>query len=132
VAVSIVAWVSIAFGLFFFLAYGLAGYLFLANPAPQPAEAINPTSFLGWSMPAAAYWSLVLAVPLVLLIDGVFLLKGHNWARMLAVIWWAFCLLSLIYTYGLNLITGIQAAICLALIFFLNTSRATMFFRAEN
>lgn len=36
---------------------------------------------------------------------------------------------SLIYTYGLTVITGIQAAICHLVILFLNTSQAIAFFR---
>ena len=80
-------------------------------------------------MPPALYWALVFAVPVFLVIDGIFLLKGHNWARMLAVVWWAFALLSLLYTYAINLMTAIQALICLAVIFFLNTRAAVSFFR---
>lgn len=41
VAVTIIAWVSIAFGVFFLLAYGLAAYLFLASPASPSAGEIN-------------------------------------------------------------------------------------------
>lgn len=128
VAVTVIAWVSIAFGIFFLLIYGLAAFVFLSNAGGEAPADMNPTTFLGWSMPPAAYWTLVLAVPIVLIIDGIFLLRGHNWARMLAVIWYAFCLLSLIYTYGLNLMTGIQSAICLLVIFFLNTNRAIAYF----
>lgn len=129
VAVTIIAWVSIGFGIFFALIYGLAAFVLLTSPADQTSANLNPTAFLGWSIPPAAYWTLVLAVPVVLIIDGIFLLRGRNWARLLATIWWAFCLLSLIYTYGLNVMTGIQGAVCLLVIYFLNTNRAIEFFR---
>ena len=72
-----------------------------------------------------------MAVPVILMIDWVFLLKGRNWARMLAVFWWTFSFLSLIYTYGLNTMTGIQTAFCLLLIFFLNTKSAVIFFKGS-
>ena len=129
VAVTIIAWVSIGFGIFFALIYGLAAFVFFASSAEPGLADMSPTTFLGWSMPVAAYWTLVLVVPVILIIDGIFLLKGHNWARMLASIWWAFCVLSLVYTYGLNVITGIQAAVCLLIVFFLNTRNAMVFFR---
>lgn len=128
VAITIIAWVSIGFGIFFALIYALAAFVYLSNAGDQVATDVSPTAFLGWSIPPAAYWTLVLAVPVVLIIDSIFLLRGHNWARMLATIWWAFCLLSLIYTYGLNVLTGIQAAVCLLVIFFLNTNRAIAYF----
>lgn len=131
VAVTIIAWVSIGFGIFFALIYGLAAFVFFTSPADPSLTDMNPTTFLGWSMPLAAYWTLVLAVPVVLIIDGIFLLRGRNWARLLATVWWAFCLLSLIYTYGLNVISGIQAAVCLLIIFFLNTRRAIAYFRHQ-
>lgn len=129
VAVTIIAWVSIAFGVFFLLAFGLAAYLFLASPASPSAGEMNPTAFLGWSIPQSVYWALVFIVPIFLVVDGIFLLKGHNWARMLGVIWWAFALLSLVYTYGMSTLVGIQALICLLVIFFLNTGAAVSFFK---
>lgn len=129
VAVTIIAWVSIAFGVFFLLAYGLAAFLFLASSAEPSAADMNPTSFLGWSMSPAIYWTLVFIVPIFLVVDGIFLLKGHNWARMLGVIWWAFALLSLLYTYGMSTLVGIQALICLLVIFFLNTGAAISYFK---
>lgn len=131
VFVTIIAWVSIAFGIFFLLAYGLAAYLFLASPVEPSAGELNPTSFLGWSMAPAVYWTLVLVIPFFLVVDGVFLLKGHNWARLAAVVWWTFALLSLVYTYGMSLLAGIQALICVLVIFFLNTRSAVAFFRRE-
>jgi hypothetical protein len=131
VAVPIIAGISIALGLFFLLTYGLAGYLFLKSSAMQSGQEFNPGAFLGWSVSVPVYWTLVFLVPLVLVIDGVFLLKGHNWARMLAVFWWTFSFLSLIYTYGLSIMTGIQAAFCLLVIFFLNTRAAVIFFKGD-
>lgn len=129
--ISIIAWMSIALGLFFLITYGLSGFVFLNSPAVQSGQSFNPGAFLGWSVSLPVYWALVLAVPVVLVIDGIFLLKGRNWARMLAVFWWTFSFLSLIYTYGMNSITGVQVAFCLLVIFFLNTRPAVTFFKGE-
>lgn len=129
-AVTIIAWVSIAFGTFFMLAYGLAAYLFLASPAAPSEERISPTIFLGWSLDPAVYWTLVLAVPIFLVVDGIFLLKGRNWARLAAVIWWAFALLSLVYSYGLSPFVAAQALLCLLVVFFLHTRPAIQYFKA--
>lgn len=38
---------------------------------------------------------------------------------------------ALIYTYGLNVMTGIQGAVCLLVIYFLNTNRAIEFFKSR-
>lgn len=127
--VSIIAGISIALGLFFLLTYGFSGYLFLNSPDVQSGQPFSPGAFLGWSVSVPVYWTLVFAVPTVLVIDGIFLLLGHNWARMLAVFWWTFSFLSLLYTYGLNGVTGTQVAFCLLVIFFLNTRAAVKFFK---
>lgn len=129
VAVTIIAWMSIALGVFFLITYGLTGYIFLNSPAMQSGQDFNPGAFLGWSVSVPVYWALVMSVPLVLIIDGMFLLRGRNWARMLAVFWWTFSFLSLLYTYGFNTITGTQVAFCLLVIFFLNTRKAVAFFK---
>ncbi|HKJ17244.1 MAG TPA: hypothetical protein VJ984_07845 [Xanthomonadales bacterium] len=129
--IKIVAWMSIALGAFFLITYGLSGYLLVTSPAVEEGQNFNPGAFLGWSVSPAAFWTLVMAVPLVLVVDGIFLLKGKNWARMLAVFWWTFSFLSLLYTYGFNSMTMIQSAFCLLVIYFLNTRPAVVFFKGK-
>ncbi len=130
VTIGIVAWLSIAFGIFTLLTYGLSGYLLMVNPAVQNGQDLNPGAFLGWSVSPEIFWVLVMLVPIVLIADGIFLLRGRNWARMLAIFWWIFSFLSLLYTYGINTMTAIQTAFCLLVIYFLNTRAAVAFFRA--
>lgn len=132
VAVGVVAWVSIGFGTFFFLAYALAAAIYFSRPTTPGSGDHEPTAFLGWNLPLPIFWTLALAIPLLLIVDGLGLLKGKNWARLLGTLWWTFCLLSLVYTYGLNIVTGIQAGICLLTIFFLNTTSARTFFKQQD
>lgn len=128
-SVTIIAWLSIGFGAFFLLAYGVAAFVFLSNPASPSGESLSPTVFLGWSLAPAVYWALVFITPLFLVVDGIALIRGHNWARMAAVIWWGFALLSLLYTYGLNGLVVVQAVLCLLVILFLNTRSAVTWFK---
>ena len=128
-AVTIIAWVSIGFGVLFALVYGLVAFVLVTAPGEENLQ--NPSVLLGWNLPAGVYWTLALAAPLVLLGSGAFMLKGHNWARLLAMTWYAFCLISLFYTYGLHLLTGIQIAVCLLIILQLSTGPAVEFFKTE-
>lgn len=126
-AVTIIAWVSIGFGVLFALVYGLVAFVLVTTPGEESLQ--NPSVLLGWNLPAGVYWTLALAAPLVLIASGTFMLKGHNWARLLAMTWYAFCFLSLLYTYGLHLLTGIQVAVCLLIILQLSTRPSIEFFK---
>jgi hypothetical protein len=130
--ISIIAVTTIALGIFFLVTYGFSGYLFLNNPGVEAGQAYRDGAFLGWSVSVPVYWSLVFAVPAVLVMDGVFLFRGHNWARMLAVFWWTFSSLSLLYTNGINSMTSTYVAFCLLVIFFLNTRLAVIFFKGND
>ena len=129
--ITLVAGTTIALGFFFLITYGFSGYLFLNTPEYQSGQTYQAGAFLGWSVSMQVYWILVFAVPTVLIIDGMFLLRRHNWARMLAVFWWTFSSLSLIYTNGISSMTATYVAFCLLVIFFLNTRSAVTFFKGN-
>jgi hypothetical protein len=81
-------------------------------------------SLLAWQQ--GSVWAE--STELLAVIAGVFLLRGHNWARWLAVAWMAFhVVLSMFHSYAQ---AAVHAAFLALIVWALFSSAAAQYFRA--
>jgi hypothetical protein len=71
---------------------------------------------------------LVELIFLIAIVSGAYLLRGHNWARWLAIAWMAFHVVVSIFHTISEL--AIHALLCAVLAYFLFRAAATRYFRA--
>jgi hypothetical protein len=69
-------------------------------------------------------------VNLTAVVCGVYLLRGRNWARWVALAWIAFHVALSIFHPPLELV--VHSLLCIAVLYFLFRPRATQYFRSAN
>jgi len=73
---------------------------------------------------------LVELIFLIAIVSGAYLLRGHNWARWLAIAWMAFhVILSIFHTISE---LAIHALLCAVLAYFLFRAAAARYFQASS
>jgi hypothetical protein len=67
-------------------------------------------------------------VNLIAIVCGAYLLRGHNWARWLALAWIGFHVVLSIFHAPFELV--VHSLLCIAVLYFLFRPQATQYFRA--
>ena len=117
-SVTVISWIFIAFG----------GIALLNSQLPKLPGAEE--SIAEYRSQHPVLYAVMLAGPIVAVVCGVFMLRGHNWARWLLVIWFGYNVIGNVLHSPLKLLLpGLLFGVA---VFFLFRPRATAFFRGTS
>lgn len=124
--IGLIGWLFSIVG-FIQMATILIGVLLVANSSASAGDhGADPSRLL--DIPLPAYLGLAGFLSAISFIDGIFLLKAKNWARLLAVTLSVLGVAVNIYAYGFNGIISLQAVFAVLVVFALNTRAAREYF----
>lgn len=116
-SVAIIGWVLLVFGLYLLI----VNLLTFNNSEIKDMMANSP-------MPMALQYALMYCGTLILIISGIGILKGKNWARWLYTIWGIIGIIISVVTTPINMMMIPGVLFFLIIVFFLFRRKANEFF----
>ena len=127
-AITLIAWLAILYGV---LTLGSKVFVVVSPEAFALTREVflklNESALV--ALPFAAHMAHGLVSSGVLIVAGIFMLLGHNWARLLLLIWPLTALALTFFVAGLSLSLGLKTLTYCVLAFFLRRPPSVQFFR---
>lgn len=129
-SVTIISILAIIFGL-----YSLAVKIFVVSSTERYqqflefAEALNSKAIV--SLPVEVHLAHGLIGSFMWIVSGIFMLKGKNWARLLALFWGFTVLVLTFFVGGFSILLYLKSAMYLILLYFLTHEKCLVYFQGK-
>lgn len=129
-SLTIISKLAIIFGL-----YSLAVKIFVLSSSEtyqqflEFAEAINSKAIV--RLPVEVHLAHGLIGSLIWIVSGIFMLKGKNWARQLALLWGFTVLVLTFFVSGFSILLYLKSATYLLMLYFLTHEKCLAYFQAK-
>lgn len=126
-SITVIAWLAILYGI---LTLALKGYLLFSPEALAMSRDVfaklNEGALL--RLPFEAHMAHGFASSIIFAVAGIFMLPGHNWARILLLVWPLTALALTFIVSGLSLSLGLKTLTYGVLVLFLFRPAAVAYF----